>query len=111
VPSGEGWIHEIKFDGYRVQLHIINEATRVLTRRGHDWTRRFKKIAVPAASAEPVTPNQHKNRHRIVERAAVSMASSGDSSLTILTTLIRRVGSERLSGGNLYVSRVVLSAR
>jgi ATP-dependent DNA ligase len=27
VPAGERWIHEIKFDGYRVQLHIINEAT------------------------------------------------------------------------------------
>jgi bifunctional non-homologous end joining protein LigD len=45
VPAAERWIHEIKFDGYRVQLHIINEATRVLTRRGHDWTRRFHKIA------------------------------------------------------------------
>jgi bifunctional non-homologous end joining protein LigD len=48
VPSGERWIHEIKFDGYRVQLHIVNEATKVLTRRGHDWTRRFKKIAADA---------------------------------------------------------------
>jgi bifunctional non-homologous end joining protein LigD len=27
VPAGERWIHEIKFDGYRVQLHIFNEAT------------------------------------------------------------------------------------
>jgi bifunctional non-homologous end joining protein LigD len=25
VPSGERWIHEIKFDGYRVQLHLANE--------------------------------------------------------------------------------------
>jgi bifunctional non-homologous end joining protein LigD len=45
VPAGERWIHEIKFDGYCVQLHIIHEATRVLTRRGHDWTKRFRKIA------------------------------------------------------------------
>ncbi|MET4631018.1 bifunctional non-homologous end joining protein LigD [Bradyrhizobium sp. I1.8.5] len=45
VPSGERWIHEIKFDGYRVQVHLANEATRVFTRRGHDWTRRFKKVA------------------------------------------------------------------
>jgi bifunctional non-homologous end joining protein LigD len=43
VPSGERWIHEIKFDGYRVQLHIHNDATKVLTRRGNDWTRRFSK--------------------------------------------------------------------
>jgi len=38
VPSGDRWIHEIKFDGYRVQLHIANENIRVFTRRGNDWT-------------------------------------------------------------------------
>ena len=36
VPSGERWIHEIKFDGYRVQVHLHNEAVKVFTRRGHD---------------------------------------------------------------------------
>jgi bifunctional non-homologous end joining protein LigD len=45
VPSGARWVHEIKFDGYRVQLHIANEGVRVFTRNGHDWTNRFKKIA------------------------------------------------------------------
>nr|WP_249163342.1 non-homologous end-joining DNA ligase [Bradyrhizobium diazoefficiens] len=45
VPSGARWIHEIKFDGYRVQVHLANEAVKVFTRRGHDWTNRFKKIA------------------------------------------------------------------
>ena len=45
VPGGERWIHEIKFDGYRVQVHIVNEAVKVFTRRGHDWTKRFRKIA------------------------------------------------------------------
>ncbi|MET4235531.1 bifunctional non-homologous end joining protein LigD [Bradyrhizobium sp. LA6.10] len=45
VPSGERWIHEIKFDGYRVQVHLANEAVTVFTRRGRDWTKRFKKVA------------------------------------------------------------------
>jgi bifunctional non-homologous end joining protein LigD len=45
VPQGERWIHEIKFDGYRIQLHIANEDVKVFTRRGKDWTRRFRKIA------------------------------------------------------------------
>jgi bifunctional non-homologous end joining protein LigD len=45
VPSGERWIHEIKFDGYRVQVHLANEAVKVFTRRGHDWTNRFRKVA------------------------------------------------------------------
>jgi bifunctional non-homologous end joining protein LigD len=38
-------VHEIKFDGYRVQLHISNGAVKVFTRRGNDWTKRFRKIA------------------------------------------------------------------
>ena len=45
VPSGKRWIHEIKFDGYRVQLHLHNSGINIFTRRGHDWTRRFRKIA------------------------------------------------------------------
>jgi bifunctional non-homologous end joining protein LigD len=45
VPSGERWLHEIKFDGYRVQLNISNGAVRVFTRRGNEWTKRFRKIA------------------------------------------------------------------
>ncbi|MBO4226652.1 non-homologous end-joining DNA ligase [Bradyrhizobium neotropicale] len=48
VPSGTRWVHEIKFDGYRVQLHIANDDIKVFTRRGRDWTRRFKKIATDA---------------------------------------------------------------
>jgi ATP-dependent DNA ligase len=48
VPSGERWLHEIKFDGYRVQLHIANDDIKVFTRRGNDWTKRFKKIASDA---------------------------------------------------------------
>ena len=45
MPSGDRWIHEIKFDGYRVQVHLANEAVKVFTRRGNDWTNRFQKIA------------------------------------------------------------------
>ena len=48
VPSGARWIHEIKFDGYRVQVHIANTEVKVFTRRGHDWTHRFKKVASDA---------------------------------------------------------------
>ena len=45
APSGDQWLHEIKFDGYRVQVHLANEAVQIFTRRGHDWTHRFKKVA------------------------------------------------------------------
>src|SRR4030081_2020628 len=45
VPGGERWVHEIKFDGYRVQVHLRDAAVKVFTRRGNDWTNRFRKIA------------------------------------------------------------------
>jgi bifunctional non-homologous end joining protein LigD len=48
VPSGDLWIHEIKFDGYRVQIHLANTEVKVFTRNGHDWTHRFEKIASDA---------------------------------------------------------------
>src|ERR1700733_5911416 len=48
VPTGERWVHEIKFDGYRVQVHLANTEVKVFTRRGHDWTHRFRKIASDA---------------------------------------------------------------
>jgi bifunctional non-homologous end joining protein LigD len=48
VPSRERWIHEIKFDGYRVQVHLRNATVNVFTRRGNDWTNRFRKIAADA---------------------------------------------------------------
>jgi ATP dependent DNA ligase domain len=48
VPAGERWVHEIKFDGYRVQVHLRDAAVKVFTRRGNDWTNRFRKIAADA---------------------------------------------------------------
>jgi bifunctional non-homologous end joining protein LigD len=48
IPSGERWVHEIKFDGYRVQVHLRDAAVKVFTRRGNDWTDRFRKIASDA---------------------------------------------------------------
>lgn len=48
MPSGGRWVHEIKFDGYRVQVHLRDAAVKVFTRRGNDWTNRFRKIAVDA---------------------------------------------------------------
>jgi bifunctional non-homologous end joining protein LigD len=47
-PRGAEWIYEIKFDGYRVQVHLHNCAVKVFTRRGNDWTNRFDKIAADA---------------------------------------------------------------
>jgi bifunctional non-homologous end joining protein LigD len=45
APLGDQWIHEIKYDGYRVQLHINSGKKKVYTRNGLDWTKRFSLIA------------------------------------------------------------------
>jgi bifunctional non-homologous end joining protein LigD len=44
VPSGDQWLHEIKFDGYRLQLHKRENDIRFFTRRGYDWTKRFSSL-------------------------------------------------------------------
>lgn len=44
-PQGDGWCHEIKFDGYRVQLRIEDGKATLKTRKGLDWTDKFKAIA------------------------------------------------------------------
>lgn len=43
-PSSSGWVHEIKFDGYRVQAWIKSGEVRLLTRSGKDWSARFSAI-------------------------------------------------------------------
>jgi bifunctional non-homologous end joining protein LigD len=45
VPDGDRWLHEIKFDGYRVQVHLRDASVKVFTRRGKEWTKRFRKVA------------------------------------------------------------------
>ncbi|HZD90480.1 MAG TPA: non-homologous end-joining DNA ligase [Pseudolabrys sp.] len=45
APSGANWIHEIKFDGYRIQARLDRGKVRLLTRKGLDWTGRFPAVA------------------------------------------------------------------
>ena len=44
-PSAPGWAHEIKFDGYRLQLRVEGGKATLRTRKGLDWTARFPEIA------------------------------------------------------------------
>jgi len=45
APRGDGWIHEIKVDGYRVMAYLKDSKVKLLTRNGHDWTHRFPELA------------------------------------------------------------------
>ena len=45
APKGKGWIHEIKYDGYRTLVFVENGKARLITRNGHDWTNRYSALA------------------------------------------------------------------
>ena len=53
-PAGEGWCHEIKFDGYRVQLRVVDGEATLKTRKGLDWTDKFRAIAKEASALPDV---------------------------------------------------------
>ena len=45
APKGKGWIHEIKYDGYRTLVFFEKGTVRLITRNGHDWTKRYSALA------------------------------------------------------------------
>jgi bifunctional non-homologous end joining protein LigD len=49
-PSGPGWLHEIKHDGYRLIGRLEGGRVRLFTRRGHEWSDRFPRIGEALAS-------------------------------------------------------------
>ncbi|WP_269716973.1 DNA ligase D [Caulobacter sp. NIBR2454] len=52
-PPGPGWGHEIKFDGYRMQLRVENAKGAMRTRKGLDWTDKFSQIARDGGAVLP----------------------------------------------------------
>ena len=45
APEGDGWLHELKFDGYRIVARLADGRARLLSRRGLDWTESFPSVA------------------------------------------------------------------
>jgi DNA ligase D-like protein (predicted ligase) len=54
APSGPGWVHEVKFDGYRMAARIDRGDVQLLTRSGLDWTEKYPETAAALAKL-PVT--------------------------------------------------------
>lgn len=52
APTGSDWLHEIKFDGYRLVAHKDARGVRLMTRAGHDWTSKFAPISHAIASLD-----------------------------------------------------------
>lgn len=44
-PNGRDWLHEVKFDGYRIQARVHKHDVRLSTRNGNDWTDRYSSVA------------------------------------------------------------------
>jgi bifunctional non-homologous end joining protein LigD len=52
APEGDQWLHEIKFDGYRMHARLDRGAVKLLTRTGLDWTHKYPTIAAAVASLD-----------------------------------------------------------
>ena len=74
LPVGEGWVHEIKHDGYRTELIVEGGDARAFTRNGHDWSERYPHI-VGAAKAIPV-------RNAIIDGGQSCRTSLGSRTFT-----------------------------
>lgn len=97
APEGPNWAYEIKWDGYRVSVHVeLGGRVRVLTRGGHDWTHRFPGIAAAALALGPAT--------MILDGEAVLLDGQGRSDFN---ALVRSLGGR---GGRLASRDIVLYA-
>jgi DNA ligase D-like protein (predicted ligase) len=52
APDGDGWLHELKYDGYRMHARLDRGAVKLLTRTGLDWTHKYQAIANAVAALE-----------------------------------------------------------
>ena len=48
VPSAPDWLHEVKYDGYRLRVERNGNRVRLITRNGYDWTNRYPWIVEAA---------------------------------------------------------------
>lgn len=76
VPVGPDWIHEIKYDGYRLRVERQGKAVRLITKNGHDWTRRFPWIAAAAL--------KNREPHFVIDGEAVVLGLDGVSDFNAL---------------------------
>jgi bifunctional non-homologous end joining protein LigD len=102
-PEGDGWIHEVKLDGYRAQLIVQDGKARVYTRNGHDWSAKFWPIGL-AAQALPC-------RSAIIDGEIIVCEDRGASDFNAVGRAIRSVRADFASSpSTLSTSRVATFA-
>ena len=77
-PRGAGWCHEIKFDGYRVQLRVEDGDVALNTRKGLDWADKFPAIAKEAQQPAGCADRRRDRRRRHKGPAGFLGAAGGD---------------------------------
>jgi bifunctional non-homologous end joining protein LigD len=75
LPKGEGWLYEVKFDGYRMSVHETSDAVSLFARNGKDWTGPFPRLVaaiapLPRASAVIDAELVHENGFEALHYAA-----------------------------------------
>ncbi|MBX5303136.1 ATP-dependent DNA ligase [Rhizobium sp. NLR12b] len=88
-PKGRQWAFEVKWDGYRLAIHIEPKGVRILTRGGHDWTDRFPAIAAAARRLSVSTA--------ILDGEAVVLDAQGRSDFGLLQQSLGGRGGARQS--------------
>jgi bifunctional non-homologous end joining protein LigD len=84
VPSGSGWIHEMKYDGYRCLLSIGGGEAKVFTRSGLDWSDKFPEIVAAAREIEAGSA--------LLDGEIVALDDKGSSSFSALQQAISEGG-------------------
>ncbi|WP_371412334.1 non-homologous end-joining DNA ligase [Ensifer sp. NM-2] len=87
VPAAGDWAFEIKWDGYRLAVHIEPGGVRIITRGGHDWTHRFPAIEAAAKVLGPTT--------MILDGEAVVLDEAGRSNFGMLQAALGGRGGKR----------------
>jgi bifunctional non-homologous end joining protein LigD len=88
VPPGGEWLHEIKFDGYRLLVFLDRGCVRMLTRKANDWTDRFPGL-VPPFKALPA-------KQAILDGELVIVAPNGTTSFQMLQNVLNNGKQEEL---------------
>lgn len=86
MPKGKEWLHEVKFDGYRVLTYLENGKARMMTRSGLDWTDKFGDISEIIARL--------KVDHAILDGELVSLNAQKVSSFSSLKNALSEGGND-----------------
>ena len=117
-PRGDtGWLHEIKFDGYRTIAHVEDGAVRLLTRTGIDWTARYGVLA-DAFAALPAKQAIIDGEVVVVDAAGVShfadlqqaLSDGASHRLTFFAFDLAYLDGYDLSGARLDARKAALQA-